>query len=548
MTEPRIHSIRLAGLLAVSAALGAAALLSAAGGPAGAGEPFRFVDATTAWGLAEPLRGIKAHAMACGDVNGDGDPDVYIGTFCDDSAEVYVGRSGPVPNMLLIQEDGKYVLAAHPRPMIDRRTSGAVFADLDNDGDLDLYVSLNSKRAESTQGKNRLYENVGGRFRDVSAGNAASLVMGGRSVGVFDYDGDRLLDLLVLEDYWQGGHTRLFRNRGNLRFEDVTEAAGLRKEIEPGRGLPGLGVVTPDFNRDGRPDLFISQPNLLFLATGNGGFRQVDSTVFASPLNVRGGEYICGVACRDLDNDADLDIVTVEHRAGASMHLYVNEGLRGGVPRFREVTREAGLGFEFPPHTPEGLYLRQDHVEIADFDNDGRPDLLLAATYDDKGRRRPFICRNLGGRDADLRFAAPPAAKADAHFPAGPVADYDRDGRLDVFLASWFPQIPSALLLNRTAADHHWLQVKVQGKTVNRMGIGSKISVYEAGKLGRRSALLGYQEIDVSQGFCSGHEAVAHFGLGDASQCDVEVVLPFGKGRIVERAVAADQLLLLEQR
>jgi hypothetical protein len=538
--------MQFAGLLAMLAALGTV-VLPATGRLADAGEPFHFVDATAPWGLAEPLRGIKAHAMACGDVDGDDDLDIYIGTFCDSDPSEYLGRSGPVPNMLLIQEDDKYVLAAHPRPIIDRRTSGAVLADLDNDGDLDLYVSLNSKRAASTQGKNRLYENIGGRFRDVSAGNAASLVMGGRSIGVFDYDGDSLLDLLVLEDYWQGGHTRLFRNRGNLKFEDVTEAADLRKEIAPGRGLPGLGIVTPDFNRDGRPDLFISQPNLIFLSTGDGGFRQVDSTVFESPLNVRGGEFVCGVACRDLDNDADLDIVTVDHRAGSRVYLYVNEGLRAGQPRFREVTRDAGLDIEFPSNTPSGLYLRQDHVEIADFDNDGRPDILLAATYVDQGRRRPFICRNLGGRDGAIRFAAPPAAKVDAHYPAGPVADYDRDGRMDVFMASWFPQIPSALLLNRTTPDRHWLQVKVQGKTVNRMGIGSKIAIYEARMLGQRSALLGHQEINVSQGYCSGHEAVAHFGLGNTPRCDVEVVLPFGKGRIVRRNVAADQLLLLEQ-
>jgi hypothetical protein len=306
-------------------------------------------------------------------------------------------------------------------------------------------------------------------------------------------------------------------------------------------------VVSPDFNGDGRPDLFISQPNLIFLSSGQAGYRQADSSVFASQLNVRGGEYVCGVACRDIDNDGDLDVVTVDHLRGSGMYLYINEGSQGGAPRFREVTRQVGLANKFPPNTPEGPYLRLDHVEIADFDNDGLPDILLAATYVDDGRHKPFICRNLGGRDGDIRFAMPPAAKANAHFPAGPVADYDRDGRIDVLLASWFPEIPSALLLNRTPTNHHWLQVKVRGKTVNRMGIGSKISVYRVGRLGQRAALLGYQEIDISQGFCSGHEAVAHFGLGRVSACDVQVILPFKKGTIVKRNVAADQRLVVEE-
>ena len=95
------------------------ALLLASGGAAGAGEPFQFVDSTAQWGLAEPLRGIKAHAMACGDVDGDSDLDIYIGTFCDSDPREYVGRSGPVPNMLLIHEGSKYALAEHPRPVID---------------------------------------------------------------------------------------------------------------------------------------------------------------------------------------------------------------------------------------------------------------------------------------------------------------------------------------------------------------------------------------------------------------------------------------------
>ena len=151
------------------------------------------------------------------------------------------------------------------------------------------------------------------------------------------------------------------------------------------------------------------------------------------------------------------------------------------------------------------------------------------------------------GPDGLVRFAKPPVAKVNAYFPSGPVADYDRDGRLDVVLPSWFPEIPSQLFLNRSPA-HHWLDVRVQGRTVNRDGIGSTVRVYAAGKLGDPAALLGHQEITTGQGFCTGQEPVAHFGLGDADRCDVAVALPFGKGTIVRKGVQADQRILIAEK
>jgi len=179
-------------------------------------------------------------------------------------------------------------------------------------------------------------------------------------------------------------------------------------------------------------------------------------------------------------------------------------------------------------------------VEVADCDNDGWPDILMAATYDAGGGDQPFVCRNLGGKSP--KFQVPPVEKATAYFPAGPVADFDGDGRPDVFLASWFPTVPSRLLLNRHTA-RHWLGVRVRGRTMNRMGIGAKVSVFEAGGLGKPAALLGFREIGIADGFCTGHEASAHFGLGDVDRCDVQVVLPFGRGTIRQTDVAADRVI-----
>jgi hypothetical protein len=78
---------------------------------------------------------------------------------------------------------------------------------------------------------------------------------------------------------------------------------------------------------------------------------------------------------------------------------------------------------------------------------------------------------------------------------------------------------------------------------VNRQGIGSVIRVYAAGRLGDKSALVASREIHVGFGYASGQEAIAHFGLGSAGRCDIEVILPHGRGRRELRDVEADQLL-----
>ena len=513
-----------------------AALVLAACAAAAGGGPLAFQDVSEAWGLRRELSGTMAHAAACGDVDGDGDLDLYVGTFCDRPAERYKPASGPVPNKLLICEGGRFRDSGQQAVVFQARTSGAVFADLDNDGDLDLYVSNNSKR-KGLRVANRLFENVGGRLRDVSEHNASCIVMGARSVGVFDFDGDGLLDLLVAGDTWTGGRTRLFRNGGKLAFADVTAAAGLPEK------LPALGVVTADLNADGWPDVLVAGANRVFLSQRDGTFREAPAASKDLQYAPLGREDTpCGVAVCDVDRDGDPDLVVVDHNQPARQHLFLNAGTGGGSLRFRDATREASLAYLFPSWTADRRRLKHAHVEIADFDLDGWPDILIAATYATDRGEQPFICRNLGVRDGKVRFDVPPLERARAYFPAGPVADYDGDGRPDVMLASWSPDIPSMLLLNR-GEKGHWLGVRVVGRTINRMGIGAKVRVYGAGKLGRREALLGCREVHISDGFCTGQEAAVHFGLGDAAACDVEVTLPFGKGVVRRRHVQSGRML-----
>jgi hypothetical protein len=129
----------------------------------------------------------------------------------------------------------------------------------------------------------------------------------------------------------------------------------------------------------------------------------------------------------------------------------------------------------------------------------------------------------------------------------GPSCDFDRDGRLDLFLGNWWVKQRSLLLKNESKTGN-WLQVAVVGSDgVNRNGIGSVVRVYPAGKLGQSESLLCAREIAVGYGYASGQEALAHIGLGNLDVCDVEVILPHGKGRIERKDIQANQRLTMER-
>ncbi|MCH5377851.1 MAG: CRTAC1 family protein, partial [Planctomycetes bacterium] len=226
-------------------------------------------------------------------------------------------------------------------------------------------------------------------------------------------------------------------------------------------------------------------------------------------------------------------------------HLWVNRGVTRGDPELSEVSRSAGIGGLFPRGT-RAEPIKCAHVALIDMDNDGRRDIVLSVLYrDDRGRVQPVVLRNLTERKGNLKFGKPPFEKMVGYSAPAPATDFDGDGRVDLFFASWFEHLQNRLFRN-VSDSGNWLRVRVEGSkaNLNSMGVGAVVRVYAAEHFGEPEYLLGRHDIAIGTGYASGDEAVAHFGLGPNAQCDVEV--RWGKLRRCRVQVAVNQTVTVQ--
>lgn len=526
-------------------------------------------------GLLEPLKGVMAHATATADVTGNGYLDLFVGTFTDRPLENYLvrGADGIKPDQLLLGgPDGFTVDESFPE--MYGRTSGAAFVDLTNDGDLDLVLSRNDTKDSASNDKFNEYdnqtivlENNGGEFSRVTTldnGGVIDHELHGRSVVPFDYDGDGLVDLFVIDDHYfhTDGSSRLFRNEGGFQFTDVTAEAGLATDIT------GLGAAAADFTDNGRPDLLVSgsvrdeddgsgfieaQSARLFLNEG-GSFREVDASAFTLST-YHAVDESAGIAVADLTRNGRLDVVLGQHRHVAldegvpPARVYLNQGLdTDGVPVFEDVTEAAGI-----PDVP----IRVPHVEVVDLNNDGWPDIHTGLSRGDG--TEPAVFRHTGvDEDGVPQFATPSglgdertepptestweAAGLIRYWPVGPSFDFDRDGRMDVFLGEWFQELPSRMFHNESDAGNH-LFVDVVPQPV---ALGARVELFCPGRLGDEDSRIATESVTANTGFCTGVSTELHFGLGQASAVDVRVTLPHGNGTVERRGVRANQYLTID--
>ncbi len=481
--------------------------------------PIRFSNVAPAMGLAKHILGVAIHGAAWGDINGDQYPDLFLGVFANHSLQ---------SNLILLNKKGKgFRKQDNPDVEIRSRNSGASFADFDGDGDDDLVVvHVNDlegiRHAPEMAQSNFLYRNDGkGNFTDVTAASNLGFTgeWTGRNPFVLDYDGDGMLDLLMQDDaVWPQslGRSRLMRNTGDLVFEDVTLDAGL------GTHLNGLGGVVADINDDSWPDFFFAQSCTMFINGKDGTFRKVDQEFIPPPYNGSTAdgnyEWTCGADMGDLDNDGDLDLVMGDHfrQLPHRISVFLHEGKNlEGFPVFRNVSEESGV---------ITASARQPYVEIQDYDNDGRPDILV-------GNPDIFIYRNTGLRDGvpQLELVSIPedaSAGSLGYWVSAPSADFNLDGKMDIYFGSYDSLTLSPMLLN-ISPDNNYLKVRISlPRGGNRKGIGAIVKIYKKGMSGQMDGFLGMQYITVSRAYSSGGIPEALFGIPGKDSVDVVVQMP----------------------
>ncbi len=400
-------------------------------------------------------------------------------------------------------------------------TNGVVSGDIDNDGDLDLYITGGAGAT-----RNYLYLNDGtGFFTDAGPSAAAALSNGiarnGQGASFGDINGDGYLDLVTSD--WGNptalSQSRLFLNRGATQpgvFDDVTQAAGIdtyRKAINY-RFAPHLG----DLDRDGHADLTFAadfETSQLFWNNGDGTF--LEGTAAA---NVGTDYNGMGTAFADYDGDGYLDwfITNITQDPahpgpfGGWNRLYRNNGDR----TFTDVTQQAGVR---DARWGWG-------TTFFDGDNDGDPDLIATNGYNGAGwvNDRTTLWRNDGGIFTDVSNAA---GITDTGQGRGLIhLDYDNDGDLDLIIVNHEDQPivyrNDLIGPGGPAADQTYLRLHTEGTLSNRDGIGAFITVVaDLNDPHTRQV----RSIESGSSFLSQNEHTAHFGLGDRASAENPVDL-----------------------
>ena len=489
--------------------------------------------------------------LALFDYDGDGDDDIYL----LNGAPLPGHKTARTPLNRLYRNDGNWQfkdVTLEARVGDAGYGMGVAAGDYDNDGDLDLYVN--------NFGPNVFYRNEGdGTFRDVTAetGTANGDQMGAGAL-FLDMEGDGDLDLYVsnyllftyethvtskVGNLMVYGGPRLYpptpdtlyRNDGGGKFTDVSESSGIAAH----HGA-GMGITSGDFDGDGDTDIYICNDrggNFLFRNDGQGHFEEegLFSGVAFNQFGYEEGSM--GVDCGDYDNDGLLDLFVTSYQ-GETATLYRNLG-KGS---FEDVSRESGAG----AGTFEKVTWGNGFVDL---DNDGDRDIFLVSghtvdnieEYDDRStyRQSNVVLRNDGrGNFKDVSAQSGDGLQVVLTSRGSGFADLDNDGDLDIVILN--TRSPATILRNDTVSDGAWLQVQLEGVTTNRDGVGARVTV-TAGDLTQ------IDEVHTGRSYQSHYGMRLHFGLGAHRQVDRIEVRWLGGGVDVFENIKVNRLVTLRE-
>jgi len=426
-------------------------------------EPTRFTNVTGCVGL-DTVTGLDRSVstflsgIAWGDIDGDDDLDLFVANS--------TGPNG------LYRNEGNGSFVPHPDAatvaLPDGRSSGASFVDFDNDGDADLYVTQD--------GPNVLFENRGGTFRDVTEAAGVGDDRVGAAAAWGDFDGDGDLDLYVsnwactlcYDDRFRRQVDRLYENRGDGTFRPADDLLG------DTRSAAGFAATWIDVDADGDLDLYVANDK------GYPGDPRPVGSPFNRNMLYRNDGPGCGHWCfteigRDVGVDLRFDsmgLATGDPDHDGDPDFYISNGAPEGL-----LINDGSGGFDERAEAAGAVCIGQETwgVTFVDVDNDGHEDLYAGTSLGwtpALGSNRLFI----GLGDGTFVDGGPHGAESSGRTTLGVArADYDHDGRVDLVLAN---QYAPYLLMRNTGSTADFVALRlVGGGPIPRDPAGARVDL-----------------------------------------------------------------------
>ncbi len=533
--------------------------------------------------------------VAIGDINNDGLQDIYLTGNTLASNKLYLNKG----NFVFEDITNKAGVAGTAD-----WCSGVTMADVNGDGYIDIYVSaVNDSATLNLKGKNQLYINNGDNtFTDQASAYGLAIADYTSQAAFFDYDHDGDLDCFVLSQSTTLNNnkfrpstdrdsidnkkiSRMFRNElstGKNKFVDVSRAAGI---FQSDLGF-GLGIMVADVNNDGWEDVYITndfyEDDYYYVNNGDGSFSEKGKSTFNHYST-----YSMGIDIADINNDAQLDVITLDMLPEDEAVLKTQDISR---PYYMYKNVNEKLGYH-PQNVKNCLHINngngtsfseialQSQVAatdwswaplFADFDNDGNKDLMVSSGIYKSTNDLDFIhytpklhAKKQDSVDFNLYLTSqlpfipshPYLFKGDGKgdfkdasktwgveylkgFTSGAAyADLDNDGDLDIVLSS---NNDTTLILKNILKNSNYISFSFKSNGLNTSAIGTKVYLYANNK-------VQYQQLMPTRGYQSSVAPRLNFGLGDATEIDSVVIVWPNQQQNVLRNISANQHHILKE-